>query len=147
MMDHTHPLSIEQNARPSRDREGRDSWIFGFTVIELLVVISIIAILTTVGLVSFTQTNKRARDGKRKADLEQIRSALVLYRTDNGTYPTSITWSNMTPIQTYISATSIQDPRPTPHPQYTYSSSGGNTFTICATLEASSPSSYCLNNP
>ena len=146
-MDQKHPLSVEHNARSSQSREDRDSRIFGFTVIELLVVIAIIAVLTTVGLVSFTQTNKRARDGKRKADLEQIRSALVLYRTDNGTYPASISWSNMTPIQTYISATTIQDPLSTPHPQYTYSSSGGNTFTVCATLEASTPSLYCLNNP
>ena len=116
-------------------------------MIELLVVVSIIALLTTIGLVSFTQTNKRARDGKRKADLEQVRSALVLYRTDNGTYPASITWSTMSPIQTYISAVSISDPLSSPSPQYTYVSSGGNTFTLCATLESSTPASYCLNQP
>lgn len=147
MMDQNYPLSSERNTRSSQSREDRDSRVFGFTIIELLVVVAIIALLTTVGLVTFTQTNKRARDGKRKADLEQLRSALVLYRTDNGTYPGAISWSDMTPIQTYISATTIQDPLSSPHPQYTYSSSGGNTFTVCATLEASTPSSYCLNNP
>jgi general secretion pathway protein G len=120
----------------------------GFTIIELLVVVAIIALLTTIGLISFNQTNKRARDGKRKADLEQVRSALVLYRTDNGAYPSSITWSSMAPIQTYISATSVKDPLPSPYAQYTYTSASPyTTFTLCATLEATTPSSYCINNP
>jgi general secretion pathway protein G len=112
-----------------------------------MVVITIIALLTTIGLLSFTQANKRARDGKRKADMEQLRSALVLYRTDNGTYPSSITWTTMAPIQTYISSTSIRDPLASPYTQYTYNTVGGATFTVCATLEATTPSSYCLNNP
>lgn len=145
-MGYTNQLSSEYKARPLQKR-GRVSQIYGFTIIELLVVISIIAILTTIGLISFTQTNKRARDGKRKADLEQVRSALVLYRTDNGTYPTSLDWSTMSPIQMYISAVTIRDPLSSPHPQYSYTGSGGNSFTICATLESSTPASYCLNQP
>ncbi len=120
----------------------------GFTVIELMVVVTIIAVLTLIGVASYTQTNKKARDGKRKADLEQVRSALVLYRTDTGSYPVSLTWSTMAPIQSYISGTSIADPLPSPYTQYSYSSGGsGSTFSICATLEATTPSSYCLTNP
>jgi type II secretion system protein G len=59
----------------------------GFTLIELLVTISIIAVLLTVGSAAYTRANSKARDGKRQSDLEQIRSALELYRTDNGSYP------------------------------------------------------------
>ena len=47
----------------------------GFTLIELLIVIVIIGILMSVLLVSYQGTRRTARDGKRKADLEQIRSA------------------------------------------------------------------------
>lgn len=120
--------------------------VAGFTMIEILVVVAIIALLTTIGILSFAQVNKRARDGKRKADLEQVRSALVLYRTDTGTYPVSLNWSTMSPITTYVSGTSIRDPLASPNPQYSYTSDG-STFNLCATLEATSPSSYCLTNP
>lgn len=116
-------------------------------MIEIMVVVTIIAVLTTIGIISYSSTQKKARDGKRKADLEQLRSALVLYRTDNGVYPTSLDWSTMAPITTYISGTSLGDPRPLPHPQYTYESETGAVFELCATLEATTPSSYCLTNP
>jgi type II secretion system protein G len=67
----------------------------GFTLIELLVVIAIIGVLaaTSIALINPLQQFKKARDTKRKADLQQIRSALELYRSDNGTYPVS-DWVN-----------------------------------------------------
>ena len=119
---------------------------FGFTMIEILVVVAIIALLTTIGIISYTATNRRARDGKRRADLEQIRSALVLYRTDNGEYPESLDWDTMAPISTYISGTAIRDPLDSPYPPYDYTSDS-STFTVCATLESTTPSVYCLSNP
>jgi len=61
----------------------------GFTLMELLIVMSIIAIITAIGLVSYAPINRRSRDAKRKSDLEQVRSALEMYRSDNGYYPTS----------------------------------------------------------
>jgi type II secretion system protein G len=57
-----------------------------FTLIELLVVISIIGILIALGVASYTTAQRKARDSKRKADLETVRQALVLYRQDNGDY-------------------------------------------------------------
>jgi len=59
----------------------------GFTLMELLISISIIAILIVVGIVSYTSINKNSRDAKRRSDLEQIRSALEMYKADNGYYP------------------------------------------------------------
>jgi len=61
--------------------------VFGFTLIELMVTISIIAIIIAIGIASYTGINKRSRDTKRKSDLEQIRSALEMYRAQNGFYP------------------------------------------------------------
>lgn len=60
----------------------------GFTLLEVLVSATIIAVLTAIGIVSYSSVNKRSRDVKRKSDLEQIRSALEMYRSDNSSqYP------------------------------------------------------------
>jgi general secretion pathway protein G len=59
----------------------------GFTFIEILVVATLIGILATIGIVTYSGATARARDGKRQSDIEQIRSALEMYRADNGYYP------------------------------------------------------------
>lgn len=63
----------------------------GFTLIEILVVITIIALLAVGGLASFQGITRASRDGRRKTDIEQIRAAIELYRNnnDNGSYPDS----------------------------------------------------------
>jgi general secretion pathway protein G len=61
----------------------------GFTLIEILIAVTIIAILTAIGIVSYSSVNRRARDAKRKSDMEQVRSALEIYRNDFGVYPGS----------------------------------------------------------
>lgn len=59
----------------------------GFTLTELLVTISIITVILTIALSSYNTTTKQSRDTKRKNDLEQIRAALEMYKTDYGYYP------------------------------------------------------------
>lgn len=61
--------------------------LLGFTLIEILIAVAIIGILTAIGIVSYSSVNRRARDAKRTGDIEQIRSALEMYRSDNGFYP------------------------------------------------------------
>lgn len=61
----------------------------GFTLIEVLIVATIISLLASVGITSYTSFNQNSRDARRKADLEQIRGALELYRSNNSTYPTA----------------------------------------------------------
>jgi prepilin-type N-terminal cleavage/methylation domain-containing protein len=78
----------------------------GFTLIELLVVIMIIVVLATIGLTSYSSANRRSRDARRAADLEQLRSALEMYRADNNTYPLSAGLL----VSNYISALPV-DPR------------------------------------
>lgn len=52
---------------------------------------TIIALLTSIGVVSYQAANRQARDAKRKADLEQIRAALEIYKADNaGQYPAAV---------------------------------------------------------
>ncbi|MCX6793301.1 MAG: prepilin-type N-terminal cleavage/methylation domain-containing protein [Candidatus Falkowbacteria bacterium] len=63
----------------------------GFTLIELLVVIAIIGVLSTMAIIALGNARAKARDSKRVADIKQISTALELYFSDNGTYPTIIT--------------------------------------------------------
>jgi prepilin-type N-terminal cleavage/methylation domain-containing protein len=53
---------------------------FGFTLIELLVVISIIGILATLLIANIGGVRERARDARRKSDLNQIQKALEMYK-------------------------------------------------------------------
>jgi general secretion pathway protein G len=59
----------------------------GFSLVELLVVMTIIMVLTVVGMINYGNANKKSRDAKRKSDLESVRVALEMYRQDNGSYP------------------------------------------------------------
>ncbi len=59
----------------------------GFTLIELLVVISIIGMLSSVVLVSLQGARTKAKEMKFLAGLYQLKSALELYKLDNGRYP------------------------------------------------------------
>lgn len=55
----------------------------GFTLIELLIVIAIIAILATIVTVSYAGAQKKARDNRRRADVQSISSALQVNYTEN----------------------------------------------------------------
>lgn len=70
----------------------------GFTLVELLVVISIISILAVIGMTIYSGVQKNARDAKRRGDLHAISQALEQYKVANGSYPTSCesgnTWSS-----------------------------------------------------
>lgn len=59
----------------------------GFTLIEILIVISIIGVLTGITTVSYTKSQEKTRDTQRKNDLQTIKSALNLYYQQNGKYP------------------------------------------------------------
>ncbi len=61
----------------------------GFTLIELMVVLVILAILATLVVPKFMDRPDQARIVKAKQDLAAISSALNLYKLDNFRYPTT----------------------------------------------------------
>ena len=65
----------------------RSSHIAGFSLLEILVAITIMMVIAAIGVVSYTTVSRNARNSRRVSDLEQMRQALEMYRSDNGFYP------------------------------------------------------------
>ncbi len=61
----------------------------GFTLIEILVVIVVIAILATLVAPNIFQHVGAAKDATAKSQIEMLSAALDAYRLDNGRYPTT----------------------------------------------------------
>lgn len=65
----------------------RDS---GFTLIELMIVMAIIAVLATIAVPSYTANIKHAREAVLKEDLHTMRSAIDSYTYDKQKAPQSL---------------------------------------------------------
>jgi len=141
----------------------------GFTLVELLIVVSIIGILSGI-VVSVINPNKirgRARDGVRKNDIAVVKGALELYYAENNTYPASGTipfggaWT--VGSVTYLRAVP-QDPYYSQNSSYSYCyQKVGNGYVLCTKVEDSNSASvpsgaapcgsipvasaYCVQNP
>lgn len=114
----------------------------GFTLVELLVAIGIIAILSTIGLTVFSSTQSKARDSVRKNDLNTLATVLEVYLQKNGRYiknspdcqtdpDTSTFYAN---IKNYISDQIVpEDPKT--NQAYCYISEDGDSFRLFAKLE------------
>ena len=61
----------------------------GFTLIELIVVIAIIGLVSSIVTSQLGESKKQARDAQRMSDLRQIKNALELFYLDHGYYPAS----------------------------------------------------------
>lgn len=62
----------------------------GFTLVELLLVLFVVALLASLVAPVVTGTIQRARESSLKEDLYQMRKALDDFYTDNGRYPESL---------------------------------------------------------
>lgn len=106
----------------------------GFTLVELLVVVSIIAVLSAMGLVMYGSAQKTGRISRRIEDLKATQTALELYYSTNKSYPaTDIppavlpirpTWGSIPTalVPVYMPAIPT-DPKGSPG-TYTYASNG-----------------------
>ncbi|MFH0840685.1 MAG: prepilin-type N-terminal cleavage/methylation domain-containing protein [bacterium] len=66
----------------------------GFTMIELLVVILVVGILTSLAAVALNNVRLKSRDAKRLADMNILQTALEQYKMDESSYPLAITAGN-----------------------------------------------------
>ncbi len=65
----------------------KNKGVFGFTLIELMVAIAIVAIMAAVGMVMYSTAQKAGRISKRIQDLSALRTAIELYKSSTGNYP------------------------------------------------------------
>jgi len=72
-----------------------DSRSSGFTIVELLIVIVIIAILAAITIVSYNGIQNRAKDAAFNDQIQKLQNAVELYNTANGSYPKSANWGQM----------------------------------------------------
>ncbi|MFH0937292.1 MAG: type II secretion system protein [Candidatus Daviesbacteria bacterium] len=123
----------------------------GFTLIELLIVISIIAILVTIGVVTYSGIQKNARDAKRKVDINTIAEAWEMH--------ISKTTPKYPALQEDWFSAGVYPKDPSTNSNYNYVSGGANettgadTFKVCATLgddlgvcTTTGASCYCRTN-
>lgn len=68
--------------------------IYGFTIVELLIVIVVIGVLATISLISYTGVSQRATVASLTSELKNASRQLKLDQIDLGIYPTSLTTAN-----------------------------------------------------
>ena len=130
----------------------------GFTLIEILIVVAIIAILASIVLVGLGPTQAAARDSKRLSDLREVQNGLELYFNKCGYYPGGVVsgscagttysaedfWgvagTSATGMTAALTGSNIgvntvpDDPLGGSHTYY-YGTNGGTNYVIAATLE------------
>lgn len=101
----------------------------GFTLVELLVTIAIIATLSAILLPNFMGARQKAMDSKKIQDMNMIKTALRTYYNDNQTYPrvTNVTNIGAT-LASYMQPLDVG---------YTYfGTNSGDGFELCAWLDS-----------
>lgn len=73
-----------------------------FTLIEIIIAITIIAVFITLPMLAYANFNKNSRDALRKNDVHKVQSALELYKANTGTYPTQLNWMEELVNQGYL---------------------------------------------
>lgn len=75
----------------TRTRAGyglQEAGTYGFSLVELLIVISILSILTSIATFNFLEADTRAKTTRTRADMQTLFTALVAYSSDySGSFP------------------------------------------------------------
>jgi len=132
----------------------------GFTLLELLVVISIIGILMTLGVVAFSTAQKKGRDAKRRGDVKAMQSAFEQYYSASTNSSYGVGCASMASTAYFPSGALPVDPKTGDDYDCDSSATG---YCVCATLEdltggnangragvactyAAAGTDYCLSN-
>ncbi|MEP7204911.1 MAG: prepilin-type N-terminal cleavage/methylation domain-containing protein [Candidatus Saccharibacteria bacterium] len=83
-------LAINTTCSKIKLQPGQSSRRSGFTIVEMLVVIVVIAILAAVTIVSYNGAQQKALSASLISDLSSAATKLQLYQVDNSAYPTAI---------------------------------------------------------
>jgi len=122
----------------------------GFTIVELLIVIVVIAILAAISIVAYNGIQKRATITRTTSDLNMINKAILTYHAEHGSYPIQSTWNAK--IEDFIpeivpnyASKLPQNPVAGSSARYMYRSNGTNyklishTDNLCAEATSNQP--------
>jgi type II secretion system protein G len=112
----------------------RDKRQRGFTLIEMMIVVAIIAILVTILVPNLMRARAQAQTAACEGNLKEIATALELYETDHDAYPQSgnVDASN-TDLLPYVQQVPV-DPAAGPGKPYTFSVTTSTTGTSSYTI-------------
>jgi prepilin-type N-terminal cleavage/methylation domain-containing protein len=102
------------------------SFVSGFTLLELLVAMAVIAILIAIAIPSFRAMQTEGKKARAQGDLRTLQMAVETYNKDFGSYPPALgggrTWeATLTACSPHLIDTILYDPlNPTPNSQYLY---------------------------
>jgi general secretion pathway protein G len=104
----------------------------GFTLVELMIVIIILAILTGIAIPSYMVLRDRARTSAAQSELKNVATALEMYNADNESYPDAENYAAMALL---LEAGEYMDPVPLEDPwgeDYTYALDAAGSYTIAS---------------
>ncbi len=117
---------------------------WGFTVVELLVVLAIIGLLASIILTQLQSSRARARDAEREQEIKTIQNGLAIYAVNRGLYPVydgALTGSDLVST-TLINENAVpqmpRDPINSGNYVYRYASVDGSTYVLSYYLETDS---------
>lgn len=111
----------------------------GFSLLELLVVISIIGILIALGTVAFTTVQKKGRDSRRRGDVKAMQDAFEQYKSVNNAYADCSTMATYDDGSgTLMPGGLPTDPRGGSYAYNTDTACDADGYCICAQMENSS---------
>jgi type II secretion system protein G len=108
----------------------------GFTLIEMMIVVAIIAILVAILVPNFMRARAQAQTAACEANLKEIATALEEYQTDHEAYPDVTSATNVTSAESnlgqYVRQTPIDPVNPTGYYQYQVANynTGNASYTI-----------------
>lgn len=116
----------------------------GFTVVEIVIALALIAVFITLPIFAYTNYMKKSRDSQRKNDIGQIQYSLEQYQDANGIYPASL---DDLVQEGYLASIPLD---PLTDQPYTYGSNAdGSDYQLSGTLEdaGSGAAGYIVATP
>ncbi len=97
----------------------------GFTIVEIAIVVTVVALLASILIVTFLQAQKTSRDDSRAMQARSVNAALMQYYNENGEFPDACSGANVdcdwNNLASFLTPAYIQSmPTPPPHPTKTF---------------------------
>lgn len=113
---------------------GKNHLSRGFTLVEIVITITVIAVVTTLPIVAYSGLQKNGRDTRRKQDLDNLNTAIIRYKNETGTYPIGTDLSVLQD-QGYVQNLPADPLENNPDYQYLYESADGSKYVLYGRLE------------